>query len=102
MKEGALGKAARAIDTKTLPPLPEAIQRAIIERVHPDRPTSLPANPDKTPRFVDLDWDYLSKRIRDLPISAAPGITGWTRELIIPLLDSLTCQPVIAGLLLGM
>lgn len=101
VKEGALGKAARAVDTKTLPPHPGAIQRAIIERVHPEGPTSLPVNPDKTPRFPDLDWDYLSKRIRDLPRSAAPGATGWTRELLIPLVDSLTCRPVITALLLG-
>ena len=101
VKEGALSKAARSVDTKTLPPHPEAIQRAIIERVHPDGPSTLPPNPDKTPRFADLDWDYLSKRIRDLPRSAAPGATGWTRELVIPLLESLTCRPVLTALLVG-
>ena len=101
VKEGALGKAARAVDTKILPPHPEATQREIINRVHPEGPSVLPANPDRAPRFADLDWDYLSLKIRNLPRSAAPGPSGWTRELIVMLSDLEACRPVISALLLG-
>ena len=103
IKEGALGKAARTMDSKVLPPLPDDVQKDLMRRLHPrgPAPTELPPCPDKRPRYADLDEIQLSKSVRRLPKAAAPGPSGWTRELLLPIMDVPQCLPVLKAILLG-
>eukprot|EP00759_Apiculatamorpha_spiralis_P009013 PhF_6_TR15908/c2_g1_i4/m.24560 len=104
VREGAFGKAARTLDCDALEPLPPDVQRKLARDLHPTcyvELGELPPRPPDAEVYVDLDDASLERMIRRLPKSAAPGPSGWTRELLIPLLDVPEVLPLLKGLVLG-
>lgn len=85
---GALGKAARTLFHKQLPRAPPEIAIPQLESLHPQEdPTAFP-HPDGVPFFHDLSPAVVQRTIgRRLGRGAAPGLDGWTRELLIPLTE---------------
>ena len=61
----------------------------------------MPASPDASPRYADIDRLQLTRAVKSLPKAAAPGPSGWTRELVLPLLDIGECRLVLNAMLLG-
>eukprot|EP00759_Apiculatamorpha_spiralis_P030192 PhF_6_TR31884/c1_g1_i4/m.47404 len=104
VKEGALGKAARTLDSEYKVQLPPDVQRRLAKELHPTcylHLGKLPPRPPGTKMYVDLDDTVVTNAVRRLPKAAAPGPSGWTRELLIPTLDIPEVVSLIKDLLLG-
>ena len=89
---GAMRKAARLLGS-TAAPLPvsaEVLER--LQTLHPAGDTDpLPSAPSTLPP-VPIDAKILLAASRLLARGAAPGLDGWTRELLAPLLDDRSCS----------
>jgi hypothetical protein len=71
-----------------------------LRALHPvgPAPDTIPLAPDSAPLFpIDADQSF-KKHIRNLANGAAPGPSGWTGEMILPLVDDPMCLQGIAAL----
>ena len=89
-KQGALGKAIRTLaDTSKVAPRNEdtAVK---IEKLHPPEPGPMPRRPDMP--YIHVRHDIVRTVVRSVMTrGSAPSIDGWTRELLLPLVDDPVC-----------
>ena len=85
LKVGAIGKAARALDTKERKPLTREQAKAVAEHLHPRGP-KMESDSDAVPR-ADVKIEAIKEANRRQARGSAPGPSGWTKELLFPLLE---------------
>ena len=96
VREGHTGKAAaeltrvesRALSQDTVDKL---------KKLHPLGPDVLPLLPPDSPILAQVDADIL-RSIRKMANGAAPGVSGWTADLLLPLVDDEECLNGLACL----
>jgi hypothetical protein len=93
---GLTRKAAQCLVAASLPPFSERTMPAL-EALHPPplEEQSMPAAPVTAPVVV-IDKAKLKLLIRSYPKGLAAGPSGWTAELLQPLLEDDTCLDGIA------
>jgi len=101
VKGGAFSRGARALDQRSLPPLPPEVQTRLAKDLHPTSTVPLPDCPDKGARYASLDQEHFGSIVRKLPRLAAPSGDGWTQELVFPLMSITACREVLTHILLG-
>jgi len=98
---GAMSRAARALEQKSLPPHSPEVQAKLAKDLHPPSSQRLPVNPDNGARYASLDTLQLTQIFRELPRMATPNGDGWTRELAMPLLRIPSCREVMSFIILS-
>jgi hypothetical protein len=87
---GASGKAARAlVEESALPPIDDALV-AKLRELHPAEPPSDRALPQHRPiPSIVVTRVMVRKAVKkSMARGAAPGLDGWTRELLVPLVEN--------------
>lgn len=99
VREGYVSRAGSVLQQHQLAsPTPENIE--VLRSMHPQgpHPEELPKAPP-TPPILAIDKKQLIDIIKGLATGAAPGLSGWTAELMVPLLDDEDCVIALAQLI---
>ena len=93
---GAIGKALRvaASAAGSLAPTPEVLNA--LRALHPDGPQAAPL--PRYPAPLNLTEDIVARAVSKLARGAAPGLDGWTRELLVPLTKDSACLTELTSL----
>ena len=97
VQAGMVGKATATLFQNPLIPVSSEI-RSQLETLHPPLKSPLPPRYEKTPTIAISPADVISL-FKSLPRHRAPDFAGWTKELIIPLLDEPLIVSALATLL---
>lgn len=85
---GAVGKGARLLGSTPLPRHPAAQVADQLRQLHPpEDPSTFPPPPPIPATLTVQPADVQKTVLRQLARAAAPGIDGWTRELLVPLVE---------------
>ena len=98
--DGHLSRAARALSSPDTPRQTDQNTASNMDRLHPPGPIpqTLPACPRDAPGVVPEEADIL-RTIRRMANGASPGPSGWTADLLLPLLSDPSCRKAICAII---
>ena len=98
--DGHLSRAARALSSPDIPRQTDFNTTSNMDGLHPPGPTpqTLPACPRDAPGIVPEEADIL-RTIRRMANGASPGPSGWTADLLLPLLNDPSSRKAICAII---
>lgn len=95
VRAGYVSRAARTLSHLDLPDVNDDVPRTLHD-LHPSSTRPIPAVPRTAP-LVAVDQHRLAELIRSrLKNGSSPGPSGWTGELVAPLVDDAECLSALA------
>ncbi len=88
LANGYRGQACRVMMQDRCPPTDPKITAAKLRELHPEEPMSPMLHIETKVKLHDLDPNDLEKIVRKMCHGSAAGRTGWTEELLLPLVSS--------------
>ena len=101
-RRGYLSRAAKCLTQSGLASIDDEAVQAL-QDLHPDYEGELPQLPADHQPLVAVNTESMIKAIKQkVANGAAPGPSGWTGEMLLPLLKDQTCTEGLAALVLDM
>ena len=99
IQQGHVGRATRSLFQKDLAPVNQ-VTLQLMDSLHPQRAETVPPLPPNAPTLLQIDLDALAKIVkRSLANGSSPAGSGWTGDLLRPLIDDKDCLTGLGALI---